>query len=89
MNIMDGIDKLKSRRHKGTPVAILTALGRTKLEKPGVPEYEWRVLNHLNEFGPSSVKDIANEQGIPEHKTKAICKSLEGDGFIKRAGAEG
>jgi len=93
---MDGIDKIVrggsgNRRRNVTPIAVLTDRGRKKLESPGVPEYEWRILNHLspNEFGPSSVKEIASEQGIPEYKVKSICKALESEGFIKRAGSEG
>jgi len=94
MGIMDSIDKIVkggNRRPRKTPIAVLTPLGQKRLESPGVPEYEWRVLNHLspNESGPSSARDIASGTGIPEYKVKALCKSLDADGYIKRAGTEG
>ena len=78
------LDSLRGSRRNDSPVAVLTPLGKTKLEKPGVPEYQWRILNHLSECGPSNIQDMSQELGMSGEKTKAICTQLERDGFISR-----
>jgi len=87
--VLDTIDALRGRRQKGSPVFMLTPLGKSKLEKPGVPDYQWRVMNCLNENGPCSGKDVIRETGMGEGKAKAVCRELEADGFIKRASTVG
>ena len=94
MGIMDDLKTVQSnmgRRIKKNPVAVLTSLGRKKLESPGVPEYTWQVLNHLNEEGPCNTRNIADSTGIPADRIKSVLKSLEADGFITRRdpGSEG
>lgn len=85
MGVIDTIDGLRGKKRRGSPIAVITSMGKSKLEKPGVPEYQWRVLNILNENGPSSVNDISKDTGLSETRVKSICKQLESDGFIKRA----
>ena len=76
MSIMDNVkDKLGIGR-SSTILLVVTPLGKGKLEKPDTPENDWKVLNHLNENGPSTVHEVAEGVGMSEGKVKRIVDGM-------------
>lgn len=69
---------------KASYVVVITANGTAKLDKPGVPELQWRILNHLQENGPCPVSDLARELVTDEKRIKSICSRMEHDTYIMR-----
>lgn len=88
-SILDGINRINqlAKKQRSPYVVVITPLGQGKLEKPGVPEYQWRILNHLKEAGACSIRDLARELNTNEERMKTICRQMaEDDGYIKRVG---
>lgn len=69
-------------------VLVLTPLGKQKADGYDLPGNKWRVLSQMQELGPSTVKDIADETNMPEAKVREICKSLIRQGYIKKSSAD-
>ena len=62
----------------------LTALGKTKAEEFSLSGPKWEVLAVLNENGPSSVSEIAEESKSSTDKIKAILRMLIRSGYVRR-----
>jgi DNA-binding MarR family transcriptional regulator len=88
-NLGGGGNKVSSRHWALSDVAVLTEQGKKKAEQFDMPGRQWKVLAILNENGPSSVRDLANEMGMEESKARAICESLCVDKYIQKSGAGG
>ena len=82
------MDRMLGEHRRTRPVAVITPSGRRRLEQPSVQQSEWLVLNHLSEAGASTTQDIATELDAAPDKIKGICKRLESEGYIKRAGSD-
>lgn len=68
----------------------LTPLGKTKAEQFSLQGPRFDVLSHLDENGPSSVAEIAEEQKMSTKKVKAIIKLLiKEELVIKRKSQDG
>lgn len=91
MGIIDdmGFGGVVKRPTKTSYVVVITGNGTAKLDKPGVPEYQWRILNHLQENGPCPVSDLSRELGIDEKRVKGICARMENDSYIMRKSGTG
>jgi len=66
----------------------LTALGKTKAEQFSVYGAQGSVMSVLEEGGPSSVSEIAEETHMSTDKVKSILKNLMRSGYIRRVSAE-
>ena len=66
----------------------LTVLGKTKAEEFSLSGPKWEVLAVLNENGPSSVSEIAEEAKTSTDKVKAILKMLLRSGYVRRVSGE-
>jgi predicted Rossmann fold nucleotide-binding protein DprA/Smf involved in DNA uptake len=73
-----------SRKPSVSHVYIITPLGRTKFDRPGLPELKYLVLSKLKE-SPCSVHEIAEDTNISEKKVGAILSDLRHDGYVKSA----
>lgn len=78
------------KKPKTTNVVIdITELGNRKLEKPGVAEYQFIVLDYLHNNGASSIEEISREEGIDMQVVRSTCRDLVKKGHIRRvAGKE-
>lgn len=88
MNIGDFI-----RVHKKATVGThstygLSALGKTKAEEFALSGPRWEVLAMLNENGPSSVREIAEETKLSPEKVKAILRGHIRSGYVKKVSQE-
>lgn len=61
----------------------LTTLGKTKAEEFALHGPKWEVLATLNENGPSSVSEIADETNMNATKVKGILRDLKASGYIQ------
>jgi len=66
----------------------LTALGKTKAEEFSLHGPKWEVLACLDENGPSSVTEIAEEVKSSPEKVKMILKGLIRSGYIRTVSQE-
>lgn len=66
----------------------LTQLGKTKAEEFAMSGPKWEVAAMLNENGPSSVSEIAEEAKTSTGKVKAILRTLIKSGYARRVNAE-
>lgn len=66
----------------------LTTLGKQKAEQFSVYGVQGNVLSVLEENGPSSVSEIAEETKQSTDKVKFILKGLMQSGYIRRVTAE-
>lgn len=83
--LSDGIEAIQRHRRKMVkPVAVITELGNTKLERPGLTDYQWRILNCISENGPSTASAISRETGIQEAKVRKILDGLESEQCVVR-----
>ena len=87
--LLDEISSELKRRRKAAYVLVITPNGTAKLDKPGVPEYQWRILNHLTENGPCPIRDLSRELNIDERRVKGICERMAYDGYILRKSTSG
>ena len=71
---------------KGNTVIVLTPLGKTKAESSDLPGTIFRVLSELNESGPSTVHELADNLGMSEERVKSIAKNLMSTGYVKKSG---
>lgn len=85
MGIMDVFSGKKKMRVSSRDILVLTPLGKTKAEQFNMPGKQWRMLSLLNENGPSSVYELANEMGTDEEKANAIARELISQGFVRRS----
>lgn len=67
-------------------VVSITPLGKKEVERMRVPENQWRVLNYLNESGPTTVRDIAREMGVTEKTAGDVCKTMYRSAMIRKQG---
>lgn len=65
----------------------LTPLGKTKAEEFALSGPKWEALAILNENGPSSVGEVAEELKCSPEKVRAILRSLIKSGYIRRIDA--
>jgi len=90
MGVLDNLGLGGHGKHKVLSyVVVITPNGTAKLDKPGVPEYQWRILNHLAENGPCPVRDLARELHMDENRLKPICRRMEEDSYITRRSGNG
>ena len=90
MGILDAITGAsKQRSTGGRPVVVITPLGEQKLEKPGIPEYQWKILDHLKESGACNMHDLAEGVSMSESKVLALCRDMARDGFVRKVGSDG
>jgi DNA-binding MarR family transcriptional regulator len=66
----------------------ITALGKQKADKADIPGNRWRILNILDE-NPCSIKEIADDTGLPEDKIKGMVKDMMESGYIRKSGMDG
>ena len=66
----------------------LTSLGKEKAEKFSLFGPQGNVLSVLEENGPSSVSEIAEETRMSTDKVKSILKNLMRSGYIRRVTSE-
>jgi DNA-binding MarR family transcriptional regulator len=88
MGMLDGILG-KKQKVSSSSVLVLTPLGKTKAEKFDLPGSKWKILNTLNENGPSTISELASETGMDEQKVRAIAKGLASTGYIRQGSSEG
>jgi DNA-binding MarR family transcriptional regulator len=62
----------------------LTALGKTKTEEFAVKGPKFEVLATLNENGPSSVTELAEETHFTPGKVKIALRDLMNDGYVQQ-----
>lgn len=83
---LDGYIEKKQRNNQQFVLSI-TPTGSARLEKPGCPEREWRILNHLSESGPCPLREVADELDMNQSDVKGICMRLAQMGYIVRRDA--
>ena len=66
----------------------LTPLGKTKAEEYRVTGPRGSVMQMLDDSGPSTISEIANETRMSSERVKRILNSLQADGWIRRVSAE-
>ena len=66
----------------------LTSLGKQKAEQFSVYGAQGNVMSVLEESGPSSVSEIAEETHMSTDKVKSILKNLMRSGYIRRVTSE-
>jgi len=80
---------LKRRSQAGINVTFgLTPLGKTKAEQFSATGPKFDILAALDEGGPSSVSEIAEETKMSTNKVKTIIKQLVASGYVRKVHSE-
>ena len=85
-----GLTQFFKRKPKAGSHSVfgVTPLGKTKAEEYSLSGPKWEVLSVLNENGPSSVSEIANEVKASPEKVKAILRALMNTGYVRKVSSE-
>ncbi|MDG6912636.1 MAG: MarR family transcriptional regulator [Nitrososphaerota archaeon] len=68
-------------------IMVITSLGKSSLDRNvSMPRNQWLILNHLNESGPSTIRDIARETNIDEQIAVGECRRMNGTYVRKSSG---
>ena len=82
--IINAIDKVRSRRALKYSNYTLTTLGKEKAEEYGGEGREFEVLNDLNDNGPSTLREICGRTHMEEKIAKAVLRGLEAKGRVTK-----
>jgi len=66
----------------------LTALGKTKAEQYNVAGAKGEVMVSLENIGPCTITEIANDTKMTPNSAKQIVKALVRDGWARKVTAE-
>lgn len=66
----------------------LTPLGKTKAEEFRVTGPKGSVMSMLDDSGPSTIQEVANEVKMSPERVKRILNSLMADGWVRRVSSE-
>jgi len=75
-DVIKGIDYARSKRAKRFNNYALTELGKRKVEEYGVDGFEGRVMNDLDDNGPSTLREIAGRVPLEERRAKEVLEKL-------------
>lgn len=78
-----------SRLIKSELTVALTPLGKQKADAFSGEGPKFDILATLNESGPSSISELAQETGMSPVKVKHVLKELAKAGYVRRVGESG